>query len=402
MATAPTLLMTVTGRDRPGVTAALFATLADFAVTVLDIEQSVVRGKLVLSILVTAPTNHRSLTQAVEAAARGLGMDIEIEPGTGDNVRRGGGRAHVTVLGQQLPASAVAAIAGRIADTGANIDKIVRIARYPVTAIEMHVSGTEVSRLRAMLAREAALQRVDVAVQAAGLLRYGRRLIVLDVDSTLVQGEAIDLLAAEAGVGAEVAALTHQAMSGTLEFGDALRRRVALLAGLDEGALARAHAALPLAPGARTLVRTLGRLGYRLALVSGGFAAITDRLAADLGIVDTASNHLEISGGRLTGNLVGPVVDAAGKAAALRRFAAEQGLSPDRTVAIGDGANDVEMLSAAGLGIAFNAKPTVREHAHTSLNVPYLDTIMYLLGISREDIEAADAQDGIETPRPAV
>ncbi len=402
MPTSPTLLITVTGRDRPGVTATLFATLADYAVEVLDIEQSVLRDKLVLSILVSAPTNHRSLTASLEAAAGLLDMDIEIEPGSGDNERRGAGRVHVTVLAHRLSAGAVAAISGRIADTGANIDKIVRMARYPVTAIELHVSGADVTRLRSLLALEAAQQRVDVAVQAAGLLRHGTRLVVMDVDSTLVQGEAIDLLAAEAGVGAEVAALTEQAMSGALDFSEALRKRASLLAGLEVGALDRVYAVLPLAPGARTLARTLGRMGYRLALVSGGFGAITDRLAVDLGIVDTASNELEVASGRLTGNLVGPVVDASGKAAALRRFAAAQGLAPERTVAIGDGANDVEMLAAAGLGIAFNAKPTVREHADTALSVPYLDTIMYLLGITREDIEAADALEGIDTPRPPV
>lgn len=404
MPTPPTLLLTVTGRDRPGVTAAFFETLAEYAVEVLDIEQSVLRDTLVLSILVTAPTGSLALAlaQSADAAARSVGMELVIEAGSGDTVNRPGGRAHVTVIAARLTARAVAAISGRIADTGANIDRIVRMARYPVTAVELDVSGADIGRLRELLAREAAQQRVDVAVQAAGPLRHGRRLVVMDVDSTLVQGEAIDVLAAEAGVGAEVTALTEQAMSGALDFGEALRKRVSLLAGLDAGALERAHAALPLAPGARTLVRTLARMGYRLALVSGGFAEITDRLAAELGIVDTVSNHLEVADGRLTGNLVGAIVDAPGKAAALRSFAAAQGLGTDRTVAIGDGANDVEMLAAAGLGIAFNAKPTVRGSADASLSVPYLDTIMYLLGISREDVEAADAQDGISTPRPEI
>lgn len=402
MSSPSTLLLTVTGRDRPGVTAALFATLADYAVEVLDIEQSVLREKLVLAILVTAPPNHPGLIASAQATAAALGMTLETEHGSGDNVARAGGRAHVTVLAHRLSAAAVAAVSGRVADTGANIDRIVRMARYPVTAIELHVSGADVQRLRTLLAQEAAQQRVDVAVQAAGLLRHGRRLVVMDVDSTLVQGEAIDLLAAEAGVGLEVAALTARAMRGELDFSASLRQRVALLTGLDAGALERVHAALPLTPGARTLVRTLGRLGYRVALVSGGFGAITDRLAADLGIADTASNELEIRDGLLTGHLIGPIIDAPGKAAALRRFAAVQGLGTDRTVAIGDGANDVEMLAAAGLGIAFNAKPTVREQADAALTVPYLDTIMYLLGVTREDIEAADASDGLETPRPSM
>ncbi|MGI8701703.1 MAG: phosphoserine phosphatase SerB [Nocardioidaceae bacterium] len=402
MPTSRTLLITVTGPDRPGVTAALFATLADYAVEVLDIEQSVLRDKLVLAILVTAPSNHQSLVRSVHGTASGLGLDIEVEQGTGDSERRSTGRAHVTVLGHRLTASALAAVSGRIADTGANIDRIVRMARYPVTAIELHVSGADVLRLRELLAREAAQQQVDVAVQAAGLLRHGRRLVVMDVDSTLVMGEAIDRLAAEAGVGEQVAALTAQAMSGALDFETALRQRVSLLAGLEVSALERAHAALSLTPGARTLVRTLARMGYGLALVSGGFGAVTRRLAAELDIADTVSNELEVAEGRLTGRLAGPVLDARGKAAALHRFASSHGLAADRTVAIGDGANDVEMLAAAGLGIAFNAKPTVREYADTALSVPYLDTIMYLLGITREDVETADEQDGIETPHPPL
>jgi len=399
---APTILLLVTGPDRPGVTASLFGTLAGFNVDVLDIEQSVLRGRLVLSILVGAPTNPEALAVSIERAAKELGMDVELQRGTGDNEPRRGGRVHVTMLGHRLGARAVAAVSGRIADTGANIDRIVRMARYPVTAIELHVSGADVTRLREILALEAAQQRVDVAVQSVGLLRHGRRLIVLDVDSTLVQGEAIDLLAAEAGVAAEVSGLTELAMNGELDFAEALRGRVALLAGLPQEALTRVYDNLPLAPGARTLVRTLNRLGYRIALVSGGFGAITRRIAAELDILDTASNELEVVDGRLTGRLVGPLVDARGKAIALRRFAAAQNLSTDRTVAVGDGANDLEMLAAAGLGIAFNAKPTVRERADTALSVPYLDTIMYLLGISREDIEAEDRLEGIETPRPAL
>ena len=405
MTETPTLLITLMGRDRPGVTTATFAALEHFGVEVLDIEQIVLRGRLVLGILVTTPRNPRDqarLTASVESAAGQLGMDVEIVRGEGDNARRREGRVHVTLLGRPLPPKAVSAITGRIADTGANIDRIVRMARYPVTAIEFHVSGTDIVRLRALLAAEAAKQDVDVAVQNVGLLRQGRRLIVMDVDSTLVQNEAIDMLAEHAGVRDQVAEVTERAMRGELDFEESLRSRVALLAGLDASALDKVYDALQLAPGARTLVRTLHRLGYRFAIVSGGFSQLTDRLAHDLAIDYARANELEIVDGRLTGRIVGAVVDRKAKADALRDFAADSKITLDRTVAIGDGANDLDMLSAAGLGIAFNAKPVVQERAHTAVNVPYLDTILYLLGISRDDIEAADARDGITTPAPPV
>ncbi|MGH3505682.1 MAG: phosphoserine phosphatase SerB [Nocardioidaceae bacterium] len=405
MTETPTLLITLMGRDRPGVTTATFAALEHFGVEVLDNEQIELRGRLELGILVTVPRTPRDqarLTASVESAASRLGMDVEIVRGEGDNARRREGRVHVTLLGRPLPPKAVSAITGRIADTGANIDRIVRMARYPVTAIEFHVSGTDIVRLRALLAAEAAKQDVDVAVQNVGLLRQGRRLIVMDVDSTLVQNEAIDMLAEHVGVGDQVAEVTERAMRGELDFEESLRSRVALLAGLDASALDKVYDALQLAPGARTLVRTLHRLGYRFAIVSGGFSQLTDRLAHDLAIDYARANELEIVDGRLSGEIVGDVVDRAGKAQALREFAEKVGVPEGSVIAIGDGANDLDMLNAAGLGIAYNARPVVQQAADTSVNVPYLDAIMYLLGISREEIEAADAEAGIVTPSPPV
>jgi phosphoserine phosphatase len=224
----------------------------------------------------------------------------------------------------------------------------------------------------------------------------------MDVDSTLIQGEVIEMIAAHAGCEAEVAEITARAMAGELDFEESLRARVALLKGVPAQALERVYDDIALAPGARTLVRILRRLGYRFAIVSGGFSQITDRLAADLGIHYSAANELEVADGRLTGRVVGEIVDRAGKAAALRRFADALGLPLAATIAIGDGANDLDMLDAAGLGIAFNAKPIVQRAAPTAVNVPYLDAIMYLLGISREEIEAADAAAGIVTPSPPL
>ncbi|KAA1415819.1 phosphoserine phosphatase SerB [Nocardioides humilatus] len=397
-----TLLITLTGKDRPGVTSAIFRELANAGVTVIDLEQILLRRRLVLGVLVTAPRDVKRLRRNVEAVAADLGMSVEIERGTGDNKTRRGGRSHVTVIGSPLKAAAMAAIAGRIADLGGNIDRIERMARYPVTAIELDVSGADPVALRSQLAREAAALGIDVAVQPATLLRHGVRLIVMDVDSTLIQGEVIEMLAAHAGHEAAVAEVTEKAMRGELDFEESLRARVRLLAGLDASVIDKVYDEIVVNPGARTLVRTLRRLGYRFAIVSGGFSQITDRLAEDLGIHRARANTLEIVDGKLTGDVVGDVIDRAGKANALREFAADLGISEEATIAIGDGANDLDMLEAAGLGIAYNARPVVREVADTALNIPYLDAIMYLLGISREEIEAADAADGIVTPAPPI
>ncbi len=399
---AKTLLITLSGKDRPGVTSAVFESLTRAGVVVLDVEQIVLRRRLILGVLVTAPRDWKRLRDDVERTAAALDMAVDVDRGVGDNKGRREGRAHVTVLGAPLKATHMAAVAGRIADCGANIDRMERMARYPVTAIDLHVSGADPERLRTLLAVEAATQGIDVAVQPANLLRRGMRLIVLDVDSTLIQGEVIEMIAAHAGQEQEVARVTESAMAGDLDFEESLRRRVALLEGVPASALDQVYDDLVLAPGARTMVRVLRRLGYRFALVSGGFTQVTDRLAEDLGIHYSRANELEITEGRLTGRIVGEVVDRAAKATALREFAAAVGVSLEATIAIGDGANDLDMLNAAGLGIAFNAKPVVREAADTSVSVPYLDAIMYLLGISREEIETADAEAGVVTPAPPL
>ena len=396
-----TLLVTVTGRDRPGVTSKLFTALSAHPIDVLDVEQVVVRGLLILGVLVTATTDEDDLRKGVDEVARDLGLEAEVTPGGGDR-RRAPGGAHVTLLGHPLQPGPVAAIARRIAAAGANIDRIVRLASYPVTSVELEVSGADPALLRVELAAEALTQGIDLAVQPSGLIRRAKRLVVMDVDSTLVQGEVIEMVAARAGVLDQVSRITAAAMDGNLDFGESLRARVRLLAGLPASAVDEVSRQVSLTPGARTLVRTLRRLDYRFAIVSGGFTQVTDHLVGELGIDYAAANTLEVHDARLTGELVGPVVDRAGKAAALTRFAAQAGLPLSQTVAVGDGANDLDMIAAAGLGIAFNAKPLVRDAADTAVNVPYLDAILYLLGISREDVEAADAGDGYGTPAPPI
>ncbi|MDP9847361.1 phosphoserine phosphatase SerB [Streptosporangium lutulentum] len=398
-----TLLITLTGPDRPGVTSRIFSVLSGFPVVVADVEQVVIRGRLTLGILVSyageAPTGTGgtlgALWTAVERAAEDLGLQVELSTGSDPKERRRRGRLHITVLGAPLQPAAMAGIAGRIAAAGANIDRIERLSNYPVTCIELAVSGADPDTLRAELAAEAHTQQVDVAVQRTGLHRRAKRLIVMDVDSTLIQGEVIELLAAHAGCLEEVARVTEEAMRGELDFAESLRRRVALLEGLSEEVFEKVREEVVLTPGARTLVRTLKRLDYRFAIVSGGFTQLTDALVKDLGIDYSAANTLEVVDGKLTGRVTGEIVDRAGKARALKRFAEEAAIPISQTVAIGDGANDLDMIAAAGLGIAFNAKPVVRRAADTAVNVPYLDSILYLLGIPRAEVEDADAEDGV-------
>jgi len=384
-----TVLIRVTGPDRPGITASLMGVLDGAGAEIEDIEQIVIRGCLTLGIAVDIPEGRDLLKDVLLFGwEQGVEVDFEVVSNTPTPVEPG----HVvTLLGPRLTPAELADATRAIAASGANINRIMRMSRFPVMSYELLVNHADGSELRANLMKaSAANPGLDIAVQREGLGRRAKRLVVLDVDSTLIQDEMIELLAEEAGALKEVRAITTAAMKGTIDFAASLRLRVALLGGLDAAAIDAAWARLRYTPGARTFVRTLRRLGYTVAIVSGGFTAFTDRLRADLGIDHAFANELEIVDGRLTGKVLGPVVDRARKAELLRQIADEAGIPLAQTVAVGDGANDLDMLSVAGLGIAFNAKPIVEQAADTALSVPYLDAILFVLGIKREEVEAAD------------
>ncbi|VFA98981.1 phosphoserine phosphatase SerB [Nocardia cyriacigeorgica] len=394
-----TVLVTVTGPDRPGVTSVLLTAMSRHQVSLLDVEQVVIRGRLTLGVLVTCPNDPEELQDELEEAMNTVGMhvdvDIDAEPARAPVPTHA-----VVILGAPVTARAFSAVSRQLATLGANIDAIRGVADYPVTGMELMVSAADTgddtdSRLRTALADVAVAEQVDVAVERAGLARRAKRLIVFDVDSTLIQGEVIEMLAAHAGVEDEVRRVTESAMRGEIDFGESLRQRVATLEGLDESVIEEVAERIELTPGARTTIRTLRRLGFRCGVVSGGFRQVIEPLAHDLELDFVQANTLEIVDGKLTGRVVGDIVDRAAKATALRKFAAEAGVPMEQTVAVGDGANDIDMLNAAGLGVAFNAKPALREIADAALSHPYLDAVLFILGVTRDEVEAADARDGL-------
>lgn len=385
-------LILVSGVDSPGITEALFEALSPFAVTILDIQQVVIRGRLILTVLISlSPAHAKSIEADLDECAARLGVDIATAFETSDQNTIAPKRSllHVVVLSQSLKPQVINAIASVIAQDGGNIERINRTASYPVIAIELTVSGADLVTLRSALATTGSELGVDIAVSPGGLMRFATKLVVMDVDSTLIQQEVIELLGAKAGVQSEIAKITEAAMRGDLDFEASLRARVALLKGLPASVLDEVQSEITLTPGARTLVRTLKKLGHHIALVSGGFEPVIAPLAAELGIDHIRANNLEIAAGKLTGELTGAIIDRAGKASALRDFAAEHNVDLEQTIAIGDGANDLDMIAIAGMGIAFNAKPAVKAAADSSVSAPYLDSVLYLMGISREEIEEA-------------
>jgi len=380
------LLIRVSGRDRPRVTADLLVLLASRGARVEDLEQLVVRERLTLDVLVRLDQAADSLIKDVLFWAHQQDFGVDFEWVESVSRRATLARHAVTVLGVVVSAAALAAVAEAIAGTGGNIDRIVRLATQPVVAYDFQVIVGADDQMRRELVEVARSHAVDIAVQRGGLERRAKRLVVMDVDSTLITKEVIELLAAEAGCGAEVTAVTARAMAGELDFASSLHERVRLLAGLDVAAIERVRSRLRLTPGARTFVRTLQRMGCTVGIVSGGFTQFTDWLQRELDLDHAHANTLEIIDGRLTGNLLGPIVDRARKAELLTQIAAEEQILLSQTVAIGDGANDLDMLAAAGLGIAFNAKPVVRAQADTTVSVPRLDAILFMLGLRGDEL----------------
>ena len=400
------MLVTVSGPDRPGVSSVLFAALTAAGVELLDLEQVVVNRRLTLGALVVPAGDPEELQESVGEAMDSIGMFVHIEiQRDGDVDTRPQSTHVVTVLGRPITARAFGAIAAELAAVGANIDAIRRVADYPVTGLELLVSPVPdgdadaypPGTLRKRLVEVAHQAGVDVAVSRSGLARRSKRMIVFDVDSTLIQGEVIEMLAARAGsdVEDEVRRVTEEAMAGELDFAESLTRRVAALKGLPASVVDEVAAEIELTPGARTTIRTLKRLGYRCGVVSGGFTQVIAGLADELKLDFVAANELEIIDGTLTGRVCGEIVDRPGKAVALRRFAEAHEIPIDQSIAVGDGANDIDMLSTAGLGIAFNAKQALRDVADTSVSVPYLDVVLFVLGITRNEVEAADAAEGV-------
>ncbi len=394
-------VVSTTGPDRPGVSAAFFRVLAAHGVQLLDVSQVDFRGRLMLSAFVGMdPLALADIERELRAGLWEFGQRVTIETGAEVRSISRPRSTHVLVaLGNPVTAGQVSRVGQALAGYGANIDRIRGISNYPVTGLEFRVTLPDYSpgdgrEIRKTLAELSAEMGIDLAIEHAGLHRRAKRLVCFDCDSTLITGEVIEMLAAHAGKEAEVAEVTERAMRGELDFEQSLRERVATLAGLEASVIDEVAADITLTPGARTTIRTLNSLGYRTAVVSGGFIQVLEGLAEELELDYVRANTLEVVGGKLTGRVVGEIVDRQAKARLLAEFAADSGLTMGQTVAVGDGANDIDMLSTAGLGIAFNAKPALKEIADASVNHPFLDSVLYMLGIPREEIDSADEEAG--------
>lgn len=401
------ILLTISGIDRPAVTSSVTSLLARYKANILDVGQAVIHDNLTLGLLVEFPVGEESAPILKDILFRmyELDMQVKYQPITEDSYRdwvgqQGKERHIVTLLTRRVTAEQIAALTSVVVDHGLNIDAITRLSgRVPLentdlkskACVEFSARGTppDLAKLRADFMELSTRLDVDIAVQEDNMYRRTRRLVCFDMDSTLIEAEVIDELAKAAGVGEQVAAITEAAMRGELDFKASFARRMALLKGLDEGILQEIAARLPLTEGAEHLIRTLRKLGYKTAILSGGFSYFGRLVQQKLGMDYVFANELEVVDGKITGRVVGQVIDGQRKAELLRELAAKEGISLEQVIAVGDGANDLPMLSIAGLGIAFRAKPLVKASAKQSISTLGLDAILYLMGLRDRDVHTA-------------
>ncbi len=378
-------LILVSGEDRPGITESLMKTLSQFSVSIIDIEQLVIRDRLLLTVLISLDEAHaEAIATDLNALQEQIGLDIAIDFTQQDSAKISGETLRVVVVGNAIKPSGLAAVSSQIAKLGGNISAIRRTAIEPLISIELELSipNNSLKDVQGALATIAIENKIDLAVEPGGLQRKSKRIVMLDMDSTLIEQEVINLLGQSAGQSNEIAQITEKAMAGDLDFKSALIKRVALLKGLDQESLHRVRDQITLTKGAKKLIEELHHQGHKVGVVSGGFIEVIEPILKSLKIDFYRANRLNIEKGLLTGDIDGPIIDSHAKRIALEDFATQEGISLEQTVAIGDGANDLEMIKAAGLGIAFNAKPKVAAAADTTISNQDLSTVLLLMGIS--------------------
>ncbi|NND82767.1 MAG: phosphoserine phosphatase SerB [Gammaproteobacteria bacterium] len=402
---SPIYLLNITGQDRVGLTRDIFAVIGDLDVRILDIGQSVIHNQVSQGMMLQLPDGpeHQQILEQLQAQASALHLKVNISPVDIQDYQhwvgqQGADRYTLTLLTREVSAEEIARVTQAMVEHDLNIHDIARLSgRLPVdqpisnevkSCVEFSLQGRpkDIAAMRASFLKIASELDVDIAIQEDNAFRRSRRLVCFDMDSTLIDAEVIDELARHAGVGAEVAAITDQAMRGELDFRQSFIRRMSLLKGLSETVLEQVAAELPIMEGAECLIKNLKAYGFKTAILSGGFTYFGKHLQQRFGIDHVYANQLEIVDGQLTGRVIEPVVDGARKAELLYELARLEGVDAQQTIAVGDGANDLPMLSAAGLGIAFRAKPLVREAAKQSMSTHGLDSILYLLGYKDKDI----------------